>query len=53
MLPTPKFHHLHLNSVDTDTAIDFYPTSSDSRVKPEASSAMNAGCDRFSLNVTL
>jgi catechol 2,3-dioxygenase-like lactoylglutathione lyase family enzyme len=24
MLPTPKFHHLHLNSVDPDTAIDFY-----------------------------
>src|SRR6516162_6689161 len=24
MLPTPKFHHLHLNSVDPDGAIDFY-----------------------------
>ena len=24
MLPTPKFHHLHLNSVDPDSAIDFY-----------------------------
>ena len=24
MLPTPKFHHLHLNSTDPDTAIDFY-----------------------------
>ena len=24
MLPTPKFHHLHLNSVDPDAAIDFY-----------------------------
>ena len=32
MLPTPGFHHLHLNSVDPDAAIDFYvrqfPTSS-------------------------
>jgi catechol 2,3-dioxygenase-like lactoylglutathione lyase family enzyme len=32
MLPTPSFHHLHLNSVDPDAAIDFYvrqfPTSS-------------------------
>src|SRR5271157_3402360 len=26
MLPTPGFHHLHLNSVDPDTAIDFYVT---------------------------
>jgi catechol 2,3-dioxygenase-like lactoylglutathione lyase family enzyme len=24
MLPTPGFHHLHLNSVDPETAIDFY-----------------------------
>ena len=24
MLPTPAFHHLHLNSVDSDAAIDFY-----------------------------
>ena len=24
MLPTPKFHHLHLNSTDPDKAIDFY-----------------------------
>src|SRR5262249_36515053 len=23
-LPTPSFHHLHLNSVDPDAAIDFY-----------------------------
>ena len=32
MLETPKFHHLHLNSVDPDVAIDFYvrhfPTTS-------------------------
>ena len=31
MLPAPGFHHLHLNSVDPDAAIDFYvrhfPTS--------------------------
>ena len=26
MLPTPAFHHLHLNSVDPDAAIDFYTT---------------------------
>jgi catechol 2,3-dioxygenase-like lactoylglutathione lyase family enzyme len=24
MLPTPKFHHIHLNSVDPDAAIGFY-----------------------------
>jgi catechol 2,3-dioxygenase-like lactoylglutathione lyase family enzyme len=24
MLPTPKFHHLHLNSINPDAAIDFY-----------------------------
>ncbi len=24
MLPTPTFHHLHLNSVDPDAAIDWY-----------------------------
>ncbi len=24
MLPTPEFHHLHLNSVDPDAAIDWY-----------------------------
>src|SRR5262249_52274158 len=24
MLPPPGFHHLHLNSVDPDAAIDFY-----------------------------
>src|SRR4051812_14883484 len=24
MLPAPRFHHLHLNSVNPDAAIDFY-----------------------------
>ena len=24
MLPTPGFHHLHLNSVDPEAAIGFY-----------------------------
>ena len=24
MLPTPGFHHLHLNSIDPDAAIDFF-----------------------------
>ena len=24
MLPAPGFHHLHLNSVDPDAAVDFY-----------------------------
>ena len=24
MLPTPGFHHLHLNSVDPDAAVEFY-----------------------------
>src|SRR5229473_514237 len=35
MLPAPGFHHLHLNSVDPDAAIDFYvrqfPTSTKTR----------------------
>ncbi len=35
MLPAPGFHHLRLNSVDPDAAIDFYvrqfPTSSKTR----------------------
>jgi len=35
MLPAPGFHHLHLNSVEPDAAIDFYtrqfPTSSKTR----------------------
>ncbi|MGD0107399.1 MAG: VOC family protein [Rhodopila sp.] len=35
MLPTPGFHHLHLNSVDPEAAIDFYvrqfPASSKGR----------------------
>jgi hypothetical protein len=35
MRPTPGFHHLHLNSVDPDAAIDLYarqfPTSSQTR----------------------
>lgn len=26
MLPTPSFHHLHLNSVDPEAAIEFYMT---------------------------
>ena len=26
MLPTPAFHHLHLNSVDPHAAIEFYTT---------------------------
>lgn len=35
MLPAPGFHHLHLNTVDPDAAIDFYtrqfPTSAKAR----------------------
>ena len=35
MLPPPGFHHLHLNSVDPDAAIEFYvrhfPTSAKTR----------------------
>jgi catechol 2,3-dioxygenase-like lactoylglutathione lyase family enzyme len=33
MLPTPKFHHLHLNSTDPDAAIDFYTRQFPSTVK--------------------
>ncbi len=29
MLPAPGFHHLHLNSVDPDSAIDFYVLDGD------------------------
>jgi catechol 2,3-dioxygenase-like lactoylglutathione lyase family enzyme len=33
MLPTPGFHHLHLNSVNPDAAIDFYVRQFPSTVK--------------------
>ena len=33
MLPTPGFHHLHLNSVDPDSAIDFYTRQFQSTAK--------------------
>jgi len=33
MLPTPGFHHLHLNSVDPERAIDFYPRQFQSTAK--------------------
>ena len=35
MLPTPAFHHLHLNSVDPDAAIDFYTRQFPSTTKGE------------------
>ena len=35
MLPTPKFHHLHLNSTDPDAAIDFYTRQFPSTVQGE------------------
>jgi catechol 2,3-dioxygenase-like lactoylglutathione lyase family enzyme len=35
MLPTPGFHHLHLNSVDPDTAIGFYTRQFPSTEKGE------------------
>ena len=35
MLPTPGFHHLHLNSVDPDRAIDFYTRQFPSTAKGE------------------
>jgi catechol 2,3-dioxygenase-like lactoylglutathione lyase family enzyme len=35
MLPTPRFHHLHLNSVDPDAAIDFYTRQFPSTSKSE------------------
>ena len=33
MLPTPGFHHLHLNSVDPERAIDFYTRQFQSTAK--------------------
>ncbi len=33
MLPAPSFHHLHLNSLDPDAAIDFYVRQFPSSVK--------------------
>jgi len=38
MLPTPGFHHLHLNSVNPDAAIDFY-----TKAFPSTSKATFAG----------
>jgi catechol 2,3-dioxygenase-like lactoylglutathione lyase family enzyme len=35
MLPTPGFHHLHLNSVDPDAAIEFYKAQFPSTSKGE------------------
>jgi catechol 2,3-dioxygenase-like lactoylglutathione lyase family enzyme len=35
MLPTPKFHHLRLNSTDPDAAIDFYTRQFPSTAKGE------------------
>ncbi len=35
MLPTPRFHHLHLRSVDPDAAIDFYVRQFPSGTKGE------------------
>ncbi len=35
MLPTPGFHHLHLNSVDPDAAIDWYVRQFPSSAKGE------------------
>ena len=35
MLPTPGFHHLHLNSVDPDAAIDWYTRQFPSCTKGE------------------
>src|SRR6266581_412235 len=35
MLPTPGFHHLHLNSIDPDAAIDFYARQFPSTAKGE------------------
>jgi catechol 2,3-dioxygenase-like lactoylglutathione lyase family enzyme len=35
MLPTPAFHHLHLNSVDPDAAIDWYTRQFPSCTKGE------------------
>ena len=44
MLPTPGFHHLHLNSVDPESAIGFYTrqfptTAKTSGVKLQRSAA--------------
>lgn len=39
MLPTPRFHHLHLNSVDPDAAIAFY-----TRLLPATRAGEWGGC---------
>jgi hypothetical protein len=47
MLPTPTFHHLHLNSVNPDAAIDFYTAqfSSTSRTNWGGSPALKSAND--------
>src|SRR3954466_10355596 len=49
VLPTPTFHHLHLNSVDPDGAIDFYTRqfSSTSRTTWNGEPALD--CDNGTL----
>ena len=39
MLPTPGFHHLHLNSVDPDAAIDFYTQAVPEHLADDAGAA--------------
>ena len=45
MLPTPSFHHLHLNSTDPDAAIDFYTAqfASTSRTTWNGEPALDCG----------
>jgi len=47
MLPTPSFHHVHLNSVDPDAAIDFYARHfpSSSRTRWNGEPALHAAND--------
>jgi hypothetical protein len=45
VLPTPTFHHLHLNSIDPDAAIDFYTRqfASTSRTSWNGEPALDCG----------
>jgi len=45
MLPTPGFHHLHLNSVDPDAAIDWYTRQFASTAKSEWGGHKALKCD--------
>ena len=55
MLPAPGFHHLHLNSVDPDAAVDFYtrrfPTTEEPYTLGDTRAAMIEGPSREAIEL--